>query len=41
MVGGKPGYLSLLVMGSVAETQTAWYAGEYLSHWQPGLFFFT
>lgn len=35
MVGGKPGYLRLLVMGSVAETQIASYAAEYLSHWQP------
>lgn len=38
MVGGKPGYLRLLVMGSVAETQTASYAAEYLPHWQPGFF---
>lgn len=35
MVGGKPGYLRLRVMGSVAATQTASYAAEYLSHWQP------
>lgn len=40
MVGGKPGYLRLLVMGSVAETQTALCAAEYLPHQQPAFFFF-